>query len=381
MAVRTTNPGPQQPQKYKVTPGPRYQRYGEQAGFRYDPYSDHYYPEPGNGQVYNPDTGNVEDKPKTPGLAEQLIPVAGTAAAIGVGTSLGKDGGSGLLSGLQKTVGSIKDTLGFGGPTQATTSSVGSNAAQTVATPEVISASRVPGSVADSGVASAAPSGLSQGLGAAGAAYGTYQALKGVESGNPVQAGLGGAGAWAGLNALGVGLGPAGWATIAAPAILSMLHGKHETTKEAQKKRWAGLADRDIAGAEEGYQAMHQVEDPGINKTGPTAGQKWNFNTALEEVKTSTPGQFRGVYGNFDTFGNDWINYTPEIQDKIIQGVANAGLYTSKKGDVLIKDKAAAQKIKDQVLASPASSGLMAGVRPAGFDEDPNHPGQFIRRA
>jgi hypothetical protein len=193
-------------------------------------------------------------------------------------------------------------------------------------------------------------------LGAAGAALGAYGVNQAIQANDTTAGFLSGAGLGGGLAAAAplLGFSPVGWGVLGASALGGALFGGgavaafgHESTKEAQKKRWGDLAERGIAGAAEGYTSMHQVANPGKNAD----GTKWKFEDALEQVKTTNPGQFRGVYGNFDTFGNDWIGYSDTQKDSIIQGLANSGLYYSKKGDVLIKDKAKAQEIKDQVLA------------------------------
>lgn len=63
-------------------------------------------------------------------------------------------------------------------------------------------------------------------LGIAGVGYGGYQAFQGIKNHNPVQSGLGGLGAVAGLNALGYSLGPIGIAAaIGLPALASYLGG------------------------------------------------------------------------------------------------------------------------------------------------------------
>lgn len=122
----------------------------------------------------------------------------------------------------------------------------------------------------------------------------------------------------------------------------------HESTSQAQAKRWGELADQGITGAAEQKQALDSMGDKA--GTDLVTGGKWNFDTALNRVKAGSADEFRGVYGNFKTFGNDWSTYTPDQQRAIVSGVANAGLYDSHKGDVTITDEDAARKIKDQVL-------------------------------
>jgi hypothetical protein len=132
--------------------------------------------------------------------------------------------------------------------------------------------------------------------------------------------------------------------------------GKRETTKDAMRKRWGELAEQGIVGAAEQKQALDSLgEMSGMMLDDQGNKTKWNFETALDRVKKGGTEDFRGVYGNFKTFGNDWSTYTADQQNQIVGALANADLYESKKGDVLVKDADAARKIKDQVLAGTYS--------------------------
>lgn len=76
-------------------------------------------------------------------------------------------------------------------------------------------------------------------LGAAGAAAGAYGAYQGIKDKNPLTAGLGGLGAGLGINAMGFGLGPPGWAAmIAVPAIAALANrlGDKDQWKTEKKK-------------------------------------------------------------------------------------------------------------------------------------------------
>lgn len=66
-------------------PGPNYMRHGEQPGYVYNPYTDLYDPNPKAQQSYYESQGLVDPKPKTPGMLENLAPVAGAAVAYGAG--------------------------------------------------------------------------------------------------------------------------------------------------------------------------------------------------------------------------------------------------------------------------------------------------------
>ena len=138
----------------------------------------------------------------------------------------------------------------------------------------------------------------------------------------------------------------------------------HKSTKEREKERWGKLANDGVTGAQEAFLAAHPEGDTGIWKDGPTAGKQWNWEDAVMRAKAN-PAEFRGVYGNFDTFGNDWATYAPAQQDEIVKRLINANLYDPEKGDITITDKEAARKIKDQVLAGdPETSALQKGIIP-----------------
>lgn len=64
--------GPQNPGKYPIEPGPKYQYYGEQPGWVYDPYSDTYLPDPKESQEYYEESGLKEKEEEPPGVGEQL---------------------------------------------------------------------------------------------------------------------------------------------------------------------------------------------------------------------------------------------------------------------------------------------------------------------
>lgn len=149
---------------------------------------------------------------------------------------------------------------------------------------------------------------------------------------------------------------------------------QHKTTKQSEAENWQGLMDRGITAAGQGYADMHgNAATPGMT----AEGKPWGFDTAVSEVKNGDSGQFRGVYGNYDTFGNDWATYTPGQQDAIVSALAHSDQYYSKKGDVLIKDQNKAREIKDQVLAGTYSQGGAAPVINPGYH--PRSPQQMGR--
>ncbi len=144
------------------------------------------------------------------------------------------------------------------------------------------------------------------------------------------------------------------------------------STKELEKERWGGLADKGIKDAQAAYLANHPPGDTSIYQEGPRKGEKWKFENALEDTKKD-PSHFRLVFGNYDTFGNDWSSYTPEQQDQIVSRLANENLYSGRKGDVVINDKARARQIKDEVLSGQNTTAVTpeVAVKTQGITQKP----------
>lgn len=481
---RNPAPGPDQRNKYPIAVGPKYEKFREQKGWIYDPYSDSYKPDPKVAKPYYEDTGLIDKEPKPPGLADAIMPVLGTSAAIGVGQSLGKDGGAGLLSGLKETVSGasdlfktgaqkvsdganfVSDSLGFGGGTdagmQATQQAMsgspqvafGPGGAADALLPGGSETTNLMGGADDALAANAAPGVLQQGLGAAGAAYGAYNALQGVKEGDPMQAGLGGAGAVAGLNAMGYALGPWGVAaTIVAPAALAYLNDQFfssKSTKEYQKERTDQLLEKGFTEEQlrvlrpTTFDDMPKADDGEWKRLMKIPGNKERFENGV----TSNWGSD----GMLKAFGPEYLNEMSE-QDRwaLTRAAIDNKFLKSDKGDRVMagpnkeKLRAMADEAKsnpayieeyqrwvaagkppngldplitdesqaatpgtdptqagllagspppggqpmvepvqiDQGGSAPAAAnaGLLAGgVRPLGFDPDPNNPGKFIRR-
>lgn len=432
MAYRP-QPGPQQPGKYKSKVGPKYQKYGEQEslGYYYDPLTDSYSRDPKIAENNAKKLEAQNNPPGAPGLMETIGPVAGTAAAIGVGQSLAKDGGVGLLSGLKETVGSlgdmfgtaskavsdganfVSDSFGFGGADagmEATSQAMQTGGSQ-VAAPELLEVSRggVPGTPV------AAPGMLQQGLGAAGAAYGAYNALQGVKEGDPVQAGLGAGGAVMGLNAMGYTLGPAGVvAALAIPTVAALAKDFFDkpSVRERVVERWDNLSKSDDPAVAAYAQQYRNYLDSDQAKVDAESG-----NTFNDKKKAGTLGA-RDVWGGAGIIKNipGWLtDYSEPERERIAQAYIDADLVSSKEGDIVLKDVAKAKDIaariksgetitppstntgllvsgptnvdissggaKGAAAAAPAvNAGLLVGARPVGFDPDPNNPGKFIRR-
>lgn len=195
-------------------------------------------------------------------------------------------------------------------------------------------------------------------LGVAGAALGGYGLYNAIQANDPKSAFISGAGLGSGLAAAAplLGLGPVGWAGLGLAALGGGAFGLgaegllgHKKTKQYEAERWGGLADDGVADANAAFQANHPEGDTGKWTSGKFAGKEWNFEDASTLAKED-PSQFRLVYGNYQTFGNDWSKYSPAQQDQIVSRLLSEGLYKPDHGDIIIKNEEAARKIKDEVL-------------------------------
>lgn len=164
---------------------------------------------------------------------------------------------------------------------------------------------------------------------------------------------LGGASSGASTGALiGSFAGPGG--TLIGTGIGALAGGlsslfKHETTAQAEEKKWSGLQKEGNQLADVAYQANHPQGDTGVWQTGPFAGKQWNFEDAKTLAKQD-PSQFRLVYGNLKTFGNDWGNYSDSQKDQITSKLLDAGLYKGHKGDIVVSDMDKARSIANDVV-------------------------------
>lgn len=172
------------------------------------------------------------------------------------------------------------------------------------------------------------------------------------------------------IGRVGLGIATGGLSEVA-----NKFFGGHETTKQTEAKRWGELADDGVTGAAQQATALNSLGDmAGKEVAADGTVKKWNFNDALAGVKAGNTGDFLGVYGNYKTFGNDWSTYTPAQQHAIVAGLADAGLYYSNKGDVLISDADKARKIKDSVLAGTVPTAINTPTASASAGTPANPP-------
>lgn len=317
-------------------------------------------------QAYPNGVPTREDQLKEAAKAEQKAGIAAVGGQV-AGTAAGVYGASKLAS-----------ALGFGsqaaGAAGATTGAAGTAAAGTAATGAGAGAAGASsaGAAGGSGIAGAATpatgsmmASAAPYLGAAGAglgAYGVYDATQMRDRPGAAKAGaMSGAGMGLGLAAAAplLGLGPLGWGAYGLMALGGAGLGgglgaalAHEGTADAQNRRWGGLAERGVQSA-----ADFAHKNPGETGTwedGKYAGQQWTFEKALDLAKEN-PDHFRGVYGNFDVFGNDWTQkYGDDEQRKIVSALINEGLYKSNKGDVIITDQDKAREVAARALSEEA---------------------------
>ena len=317
----TPAPGIQQPDRYSVPVGPNYKKYGEQKGWVYVPQLDRYYIDPKSVQDQYKNQGLIEDPPKEPGLAEQLLPIGAT-----VGTATLASEGAKALPGL----------LGFGEK----------EAAAEVAKEGLSSAafSAADQAALDAGVESAI-------AGGEGAAAGMFDI-----------GGIGGAG-----NAILPGIGLIG----AGDLILNKRTGARGIAQGAASGAamgsWFGPTGALVGG---GIGGLVGLGNSAINRksTGEIQADRWE-DAGHSELAGTIPDYFAGTGGeksrdeslltadsirvNPDNYNNipDWDSWSKAEQDQFLKTMLDNKKVREKKGGVYYDDdfaKATAENIKKQ---------------------------------
>lgn len=312
---------------------------------------------------------------KAEGRAQQrgALGQVGGAVIGKLGIQAGKDflAGEKILGGLRGDIANagtkLSEALGLGG---------GSNVAQTAAQNAAWNAQagaaqnaawNAGADAATSAVSGTTPpptqagifapgSGLMTALGGAGAALGAYGAFKGIENKDPLSAGLGGAGVAGGLSAMGLALGPLGWAgLIAAPALGALIN------KMGDKDRWKEEYDRKKKLVEQGIIPESMLGEA------PSKGRSQEELVALEEQKVAA-----GQYGNPDfartrdvallkpqdiwgfsvapeTIGKDYMAASEEQRLAFNQKLLDEGLVSEARGQISYKDPKRAKEIWNEV--------------------------------
>ena len=143
--------------------------------------------------------------------------------------------------------------------------------------------------------------------------------------------------------------------------------GNHKSTKERQSDYWGNLAEDNGTSDYWKDQAKGQLKvindsiagkHIGLNEDGtPEASDKeWNFGEELAAIKSGkrhNTSMFRGIKGNKEAFGgaDEWEAYTDDQRDNIIQAAAKEGLLYSSKGSVDYTNYDKVRELRDQVLA------------------------------
>lgn len=307
------------------------------------------------------------ERPKEPtGPLEGLAMVGGSAAALVGGQKLGESlssiGSQTANKAAQTGLSQVGQTTlaNQGGQTAGQSlASLSGSGAPAAKAGEVIGVQTLSdGSTLMSDGSVVAPGvGIAPYLGLAGAGLGAYGIKEAIDARDPKMGAISGAGMGLGLGAAAplAGFGPLGWGALGLMALGGGALGGgltaglgHESTKEAQERRWGKLSPS----AQLLKQANHPENDDGIWDTGKYAGQKWTFEKALDLAKED-PTHFQGVYGNLSALGDGGDKYLAlnDAQQKefVRQNIA-AGNYDSKKGDVIIKDKERAQQIYQGII-------------------------------
>lgn len=344
------NPGPITPEKYAGMPvGPNYYKYGEQAGFVYDPYSDKYRRDPKVAKQYYESQGLIEPEPKTPSLTDTILPIAGTAGAIYGAQAIAPE----LVSGAKDILGGAKGLLGFGEQATKTlgtgvTDAVGS-AGQSLASNEAANAAWNAGADAATGNAGGGLLSL-EGIGSSGnailpiaGAYGAYDLLK--RDVGPGRGALQGAASGAAIGSYFSAPGAVIGAGVGGLLGLGKSFFDNPSTKELQRDRWGNLAQS--SNPVTSSYAKQYLEYLDSDQAKEDA--KLNFSE-MKESGQLTPEDVWGGHGMFTTFGDDWLGkYSEQQRRDISQRMLDEGLIDSKKGDLVVTNSKRAKEIAAEV--------------------------------
>lgn len=275
------------------------------------------------------------------GPVGQMIPVAGSLAGL-YGANAIMNGGAGGL---------------FGGTTGATAAAQGALAP---AAPNVLGASVVSGAPT-AAAAPAATGVMGTGLGVAPLAAIAGATYLGGKAGLDMLQGKGKAWQDASLqdNAGRVILG---MATGGLSEVANKFFGGRETTRDHQKGNTEELLKQSDDPTWQGYvSAMREQNETGPSDASmPYGDSKGNKFANFADYKKSglDASNLTGVVGNLQTFGPDWAKLSQEQRQKVTQGIIDADLYDSKKGEVVITDPTKAKSIFDSIVAGTQPSVL-----------------------
>lgn len=330
------------PSQYPVAPGPRYS--GEYEGLIYDPYADGYRVDKQAQYEYLQSQGYpVPSQPKTPGLADQLIPMG---AALVAKEGLEYAGKNVVKPFLENTV---LPAIGLGDTATGAAAAM-APASTSVANGLILdtnTGNAIATAVPDAttvGSDAAAPGGflglgsspvVQGGLGALGLGVGGYGMYEAYKEGNPAMGAISGATAGAGLSGLGSAAGLAaipgvGWAAGIGGLIglgLGLLNGfgdkdRWKTEMKRQEKLsksgYEGITPLNLSGGRskeqmeiKGYGKDFKGWDP---KTGLWVNNKFNYS---RDEKDLAPWDIAGFSDIIEHIGKDtWNSMSPLDRQK-----------------------------------------------------------------
>ena len=128
---------------------------------------------------------------------------------------------------------------------------------------------------------------------------------------------------------------------------------KHESTRDAAKRHTEqllgmGQDDPTYQAYARGMRGQYDSAPPNPSK--PFAGKY----SSWDEYKKAglLANDLTGVMGNIETYGPEWAKLTQAQREAVTQANIDAGNYDSKKGEVLLKDKAKGMDLFNRLKAS-----------------------------
>lgn len=341
----SAQPGQQNPSKYKVRPGANYAKWGEQPGYIYNPYTDHYDKPRTEQEMYEAGVG------KKPAGDPSLLGTVGVLAGAGLAAEGGKAAGL-ALPGLFSTGGAevVKDVAGegLGALTTGTAATEGALGTGFMGAPGVATTPLTLGEgAAATGAPTAAGSSLLSSVAVpAAVAAATYlggksalKTLKG-EADNSTQGKIG-------RGLLGIATG--GLSEIGRKFLVK------PTTGQIQQKNTKGLLE--LGKDDPNWQNYVQGMRAGMNgkpadPSKPFGDSKGNKYSTFDEYKTAglDASNLTGVLGNLKTFGPEWAKLNFDQQKAVTQKLIDNNMYSSKKGEVIVTDVEKAKQLKDEAL-------------------------------
>lgn len=233
----------------------------------------------------------------------------------------------------------------------------GAGKTTTLSAPKILSANALGGSASGAGMAGgeASAAGLSGSLASAvpiaGALAGTY--LGGKAAYDMIQ---GEKPDLAGRVTLGIATG--GLSELA-NALLN-----RKTTRDYAKENTQNLLSKSDNTDYQNYvnTMREQYNSAPIDPSKPFAGKYGSW----DEYKTAglEAGDLTGVYGNINTFGEDWTRASQEQRQAATQALIDANLYDSKKGDVIITDEDRARQVVGSMLSGGQAQSPFQTISP-----------------